>query len=127
MSFDVPFQVNHWRNGSNEDLEAAELMIQAGKLRHGLFFLHLSVEKILKAHIWRVTESYPPKIHNLMRLMQLANLSLERSQCELLVKLNRYCLEGRYAEEVATPPSPQTAREILQQAREVQEWLHNRL
>ncbi|MBF0098798.1 MAG: HEPN domain-containing protein [Magnetococcales bacterium] len=120
-------QVAHWRQGSDEDLEAAELMIQAGKLRHGLFFLHLSVEKIIKAHLWRVTGDYPPKIHNLIRLLQLAQLSLERSQSELLTRLNRYCLEGRYAEEVATPPEPELAREILQQTREVQEWLRNRL
>lgn len=119
--------VEHWKRGSDEDLEAAEIMIQAGKLRHGLFFLHLSVEKIIKAHVWRVTGDYPPKIHNLVRLQQLANLSLDRARNELLTRLNRYCLEGRYAEEVATPPTAQASQELLQQAQEVQRWLRNLL
>ncbi len=50
---------------------------------------------------WRLfagdSSLYPPKIHNLLRLMPLANMSMDRAQCELLTKLNRYCLEGRYA------------------------------
>ncbi|OSM06736.1 HEPN domain-containing protein [Magnetofaba australis] len=123
----VQRQIDHWRTGSDEDLEAAEIMITAGKRRHGLFFLHLSVEKILKAHVWRVTQEHPPKIHNLLRLVQIAALSLGQEQSALLVKLNRHCLEGRYAEEVAATPDAAETEILLQQAKEVQTWLRNQL
>ncbi len=123
----VAKQINHWRTGSDEDLDAAVIMIDAGKIRHGLFFLHLAMEKIIKAHVWRVTEDHPPKIHNLVRLMRRANMTFDRQQGELFTELNSYCLEGRYADEVGPPPSPQEAERIVQQTREVRKWLRNQL
>ncbi|MBF0179265.1 MAG: HEPN domain-containing protein [Magnetococcales bacterium] len=120
-------KIDYWRTGSDEDWEVAVDLIQRGKLRHGLFFLHLSLEKILKAHVCRVTEEDPPKIHNLLRLMQRANLALDVQQSKLLAELNSYCLEGRYATELGPPPSPEEAARTVRQAEEVRTWLIRRL
>ena len=43
--------IEHWKNGSNEDFEVANQLIKSNKIRHGLFFLHLFLKKILKAFI----------------------------------------------------------------------------
>ena len=116
-------QINYWRTGSDEDWDAAVIMIEAGKMRHGLFFLHLAMEKIMKAHVTRTTEETPPRIHNLIQLMKRADLPLNQEQSKLLKILNSYCMEGRYANEVASPPSKERAMEILQQSLEVRTWL----
>ena len=57
-------QIEHWRTGSDEDWEVAVLLLEKEKIPQGLFFLHLAMEKILKAHVWRTTQDHPPKIHD---------------------------------------------------------------
>jgi len=59
-----------------------------GHTRHGLFFVHLTLEKMLKAHVCRQTERLAPRIHNLIRLADLAELDLDPSQRELLAEIN---------------------------------------
>ncbi|MBF0132639.1 MAG: HEPN domain-containing protein [Magnetococcales bacterium] len=115
--------VDYWRKGSDEDAETAAILLEKAKLREGIFFVHLSMEKILKAHITRTTDAPPPKSHNLVQLMQCAGLSLTQEWLGLFRVLNSYCMEGRYPDQVAPPPVPQRAREIFQQAEEVRKWL----
>ena len=37
-------QVAYWRDGAVEDWEIAQELIERGRTRHGLFFVHLSLE-----------------------------------------------------------------------------------
>jgi len=45
----VPTQVSYWRKGAQEDWQVACELIAAGRIRHGFFFAHLALEKLLKA------------------------------------------------------------------------------
>ena len=74
----------YWHTGSDEDWEMAEIALEKGKIRHGLFFLHLAMEKLIKAHVFRVTGDLPPKIHNLLTLMQRAKLPIDQKTGECL-------------------------------------------
>ncbi|SLM28772.1 conserved hypothetical protein [Desulfamplus magnetovallimortis] len=65
----------HWKNGAEEDFEVSEHLIKSGKIRHGLFFLHLTLEKILKAHVCRNSGDIAPRMHNLVRLAELSEIS----------------------------------------------------
>jgi len=56
----------YWRNSAQEDLDVAENLVVSGKIRHGLFFLHLTLKKILKATICKYTKDIPPRTHNLV-------------------------------------------------------------
>ncbi|MBF0460798.1 MAG: HEPN domain-containing protein [Magnetococcales bacterium] len=78
----------YWRTGSDEDWEMAEIALANGKIRHGLFFLHLAMEKLIKAHVSQVTQDVPPKIHNLLTLMQRANLPINQTTGARLAELN---------------------------------------
>ncbi len=40
--------IPYWRDGAMKDLLVARDLIDSGKIRHGLFFAHLALEKILK-------------------------------------------------------------------------------
>jgi HEPN domain-containing protein len=92
---DLQQQISYWLKGSTEDIEAAETLLKNNKIRHALFFAHLAVEKILKAHITKATENIPPRSHDLLRLSELAGLHFDNSQRILLARLQRYCMEGR--------------------------------
>jgi len=62
---DINKQIDYWSNGACSDIETAEILITADKYIEGLFFCHLSIEKILKALLVKNTKQLAPKSHNL--------------------------------------------------------------
>jgi len=124
---DIVKQVDYWRIGSEEDIAAAQVLVEKGHLRHGLFFAHLAIEKILKAHVVRKTGDAPPYIHNLIRLAEIAGLALDPERTDLLRRFNLYQLAGRYPDHGKIQLDNRIANERLSQAREMVEWLAARL
>lgn len=124
---DIEKQVAYWRDGAQEDWEFAQDLVVRGKTRYGLFFAHLALEKTLKAHVVRATLNLAPKIHNLLRLAELARISLLPDQSDLLTEMNRYSIEGRYPDSIAPPPSKEDAQVQMERARKVFEWLMQKL
>lgn len=49
-------QIEYWKSGAVNDIDTAELLIRNNKLLHGLFFCHLVIEKIIKAHVVKTKE-----------------------------------------------------------------------
>ena len=101
--------------------------MEKGHLRHALFFAHLAIEKVLKAHVSRKTADVPPRIHNLVRLAELAGLALDVERADFLRRFNLYQLEGRYPETSEATLDAETASERLTSAKEAIEWLTARL
>jgi len=93
---DIPKQVNYWKQSVQEDFEAAVQLIDWGKIRHGLFFAHLSLEKLLKAAICQNTQQMAPRIHNLVRLLEISGLNPPDTIFNFLAEMNTFNLEGRY-------------------------------
>ncbi len=123
---DIEKQIAYWRTGSQEDLEVGALLLDQGRFRHGLFFVHLALEKALKAHVVRATGGHPPKIHNLVSLVKRSGLEFRDHVVEFLNSFDVYQLEGRYPDSAASSIGKETARKDLTQAREVHEWLLSR-
>ena len=69
---DINKQITYWRESSKEDWEVALELVGNNRYRHGLFFAHLALEKILKAFVCKETNELAPKIHNLIILAELA-------------------------------------------------------
>jgi HEPN domain-containing protein len=95
---DTEKQVTYWRDGAAEDWEIAQELIERGRTRHGLFFVHLSLEKLLKALVCRHTRDLAPRLHNLARLAELAALPLSQAQADVLAEINAFHIESRYAD-----------------------------
>ena len=76
--FDIEKQVAYWRDSAVEDLQVAQDLIKRQRTRHGLFFLHLALEKLLKALVCRQTQDLAPRTHNLIRLAELAEFRRTR-------------------------------------------------
>jgi len=85
--------ISHWRAGSGEDWDVAQSLIQQGKIRHSLFFAHLALEKLLKAHYCNTREKVAPMTHNLLRLADEIDLSLEGDHRTLLAECNAFNIE----------------------------------
>ena len=91
--------VNYWLVGAAHDLDAAESLFASEKYDWCLFIGHLVLEKTLKAlYVYRIEDERPPKIHNLLRLAELASIPLTEEQQEFLGQVNTFQIESRYPE-----------------------------
>jgi HEPN domain-containing protein len=124
---DVEKQVAYWRNGAEEEWTVARELIDLGRSRHGLFFAHLALEKILKAHVCAKTRKLAPRIHNLLMLADITGLQLTQGHRKTLAALNAFCLAGRYPEAVPPAPSAAQTRALLKRSGEAFTWLANKL
>jgi len=124
---DVLGQINYWRNGAIEDWEVASQLVEGGKSRHGMFFAHLALEKLLKAHICKKTGKLAPKIHNLVRLAEVAELQLKPEDVDTLAEMNEFNLEGRYPISFVSPPTKKESQEYMKKAKVMFEWLTQKL
>jgi len=124
---DVPKQIGYWRTSSDEDFAAAESLLEKGHLRHSLFFTHLAIEKMLKAHVTRQMKEIPPRIHNLIRLAEQAKLKLDEEQKGFLREFGVYQLEGRYPDSMQMPVDSDFVRDEISRAREMLIWLKRQL
>ncbi len=124
---DVRKHIDYWRTSSDEDFAAAESLLEKGHLRHSLFFAHLAVEKMLKVHVTRETNDIPPRIHNLIRLAEMAGLSVAPEQANFLRSFDMYQLEGRYPDSTGLLIDSEAAREKLALAGDILKWLKAQL
>ena len=91
--------INHWINGAERDLTAAENLYNAGNYDWCLFIGHLVLEKTLKAiYIKENGELAPPKIHDLVKLAKKSNIQLSDERIYFLSKVNDFHIEARYSE-----------------------------
>jgi HEPN domain-containing protein len=125
---DIQKQIQYWRNGAQEAFDAAQDLVNRDhRILFGLFFVHLALEKALKAHVCLTTRQMPPRIHNLNRLMELAQLPVDDEVLTTASAMNEFNLEGRYPENWMTPPTLAEAQDYLEQSKKVFEWLMSRL
>lgn len=115
--FDLEKQMDYWVRGAESDIETAELLIFGKKFLEGLFFCHLTIEKISKALVVKNTCQLAPKSHNLSYLADLASLNIDDEQASFMSVLMKYQLEGRYPEYYPKSPSPETVMDYLQKTK----------
>jgi HEPN domain-containing protein len=123
---DVDRQIAHWRDGAREDWAVARELVQSARVRHGLFFAHLAIEKALKAHVCSKTGDLPPRIHNLVRLAELAGVGVTPEHVDVLAEMNAFSMESRYPDPLAPRPTADQAGAYLARAEEVFQWLIDR-
>jgi HEPN domain-containing protein len=120
---DITKQIAFWRDSAKEDWDVARQLVDNGHTRHGLFFAHLALEKILKANVCKQSQDLAPRIHNLSRLAELAVLTLDAQKMEVLAEMNAFHIEGRYPEFLTKPPTKEEALNYIAGAEGVFQWL----
>jgi len=124
---DIVKHISYWRETAQEDWDVGFKLIDAGHTRHGLFFVHLALEKLLKALVCKHTGDIAPRIHNLLRLVELTGIAVTTAQLNTLADMNAFHIEGRYPESMTPPPTAQEARAYMAAAEEVYQWLTKKL
>ncbi|HTV48795.1 MAG TPA: HEPN domain-containing protein [Phycisphaerae bacterium] len=127
MAIDVAAQVHYWSQGSTDDLDAAHTLLAAAKTRHAGFFVHLAIEKAIKARVVAATRDVPPHSHDLLLLAQRAGINLSQEQRDFLGRVQVYCMEGRYPDQLPPPPAAQVVARDLNDAEEIVRWLIDQL
>ena len=89
-----------WVELSDYDIKTAKAMQKAGRYLYVLFCCQQAIEKRLKAIIVKETKEFPPKLHDLIRLLELTKISLNNEQELFLRKLSNFYIETRYPEEM---------------------------
>ena len=124
---DIAKQIAYWRDDAAEDWRGAQDLVKRREVQHGPFFAHLALEKMLKAYVCHHTNDLAPRLHNLIRLAELANLTPTQTQLDTLADINTFNLEGRYPDMLTPVPSLGDAKDYLRQAEEVYRWLLSQL
>lgn len=89
-----------WATQSRYDLETAKAMLDAGRYLYVLFCCQQAVEKMLKALIAKRTKALPPRLHNLMRLADVASLTVPENTAHLFRRLSDFYIASRYPAEL---------------------------
>lgn len=124
---DIQKQIEYWRKGAAEDFPVGHRLVRDGSGRHGLFFIHLALEKIVKAHVCRKTGDLAPRTHNLARLMELSGVPYSEADAQFLTDMNKYNIEGRYPDSYEELPDPEEIETILTESERVYTWLRDLL
>ena len=69
-------QIEYWQSSALSNLQTAEILIASKKYIEGMFFCHLSIEKILKGLVVRKIENIPPKTHDLFHLVSMTDIEI---------------------------------------------------
>ena len=89
--------IDYWRRTADSDWTAAETLFDKGHYLQCLFFAHLVLEKLLKAHwVKDNTTLTPPRIHNLESLVEQTGLVLTPDEELVLNKMGMFQMETRY-------------------------------
>ena len=120
---DMVKQIDYWKTGSLSDIETADILIDKKKYREGLFFCHLSMEKMLKALYVKRKNDIPPKTHNLFQLSESIDLKTDENTSEFFGILMNYQLEGRYPDYNPQIPDEKKVKMYLSQTKDTQKWL----
>lgn len=89
--------IEYWKVSAERDWEVVNSLFLSGQYLYSLFFAHLTLEKLLKGHWVKDNEgNHPPRIHNLIRLLDITRCSFDEDTRAFLELLNDFQLEGRY-------------------------------
>lgn len=124
---DFEKQLESWIKSARSDLDTATLLVNEARLKEGLFFCYLAIEKMLKAHVIRLSRKSPPKSENMMDLLYRARIQLSEQDRELLGILVDCQMELSYPVYDDDIPTVNQAFDYLDRTRELFVWLEKTL
>lgn len=92
--------VKEWFRQADYDMKTAEALFESRRYIHAVFMCHLAVEKALKGLYQGRMNETPPKIHNLIFLIEKLQLEPPDDLYELVFSLNRVSIPTRYPDDI---------------------------
>lgn len=123
--------ITYWLESAEHDLDTAEGLFSSEKFDWCLFLGHLVLEKALKAlYIMEHKHEFPPRTHNLVRLIQESTLEVDQETLLWLDRVNDFHIEARYPDykrEFYKICTRDFANHHLTKIKEMFTWLKSRL
>lgn len=123
--------ISYWAKSSERDWKAAQDLYQSGNFIQALFFAHLVIEKLLKAHwVKDNNANFPPRVHNLEYLLGQTSLSMSVENIDELRIMNAWNIEGRYQDYkdmLFKKTTQEYTDEKLKIVNNIREWLIKQL
>jgi len=91
--------IEYWMNSAKEDWHTLENLKKGRRYAHALFFLHLALEKLLKALIVKNTKEHASFGHNLVYLTGKAGIDAPQQILDILSTIISFNLNARYPDE----------------------------
>lgn len=93
---DISEIIESWQEQSADDLVTAQSLFANKRFAPCLFFVHLAIEKRLKADVVKVTNAPAPYTHDLVTLARATGYTLSTEQEDYLRKVNTFNTRARY-------------------------------
>jgi len=88
--------IKFWRDKSADDRVTAKALLKSKRYSACLFFVHIYLEKLLKGLAVEKTGKPAPYVHDLLDLVNIAEIELSEEQKELLREINTFNIRARY-------------------------------
>jgi len=88
--------LDYWRVSADRDLKMAETLFNGKNYNYSLFFLHLSIEKLLKGLVLKLTKEPALPIHDLRKLFRMSGLVMDDELNEQLREITSFNISARY-------------------------------
>lgn len=88
--------VQHWRDSSDQDFRTMQNLFASKDYSWSLFIGHLVLEKLLKAHFVKCNKKHALFTHDLLRLAEKCNFTLDEIQKDWLDQISTFNLNARY-------------------------------
>ena len=119
--------IDYWVNAAEKDWISVEALFVTKRYLHCLFWAHLTLEKLAKAHWVKNHEvNIPPKVHNIVWLLNESNVNISTEDMMFLEMFNRFQLSTRYPDylfKIEKLCSEEFTTKQLDKAKEIRECL----
>lgn len=115
-----------WLRQSDYDMDTAEFMFSGGRYFYAVFMCHLSVEKAIKGLYCERLKEEPPKVHNLVYMLNRIGIKPSKEIGKFIVKLNEANIAARYPDDMEKLRKNYTqlvVQDILIRSKEVLQWI----
>lgn len=96
---EVKNAVKYWETISKRDYDTMLGLFKIKRYPESLFFGHIVLEKILKANVVQTTNEQPLYTHDLLRLVKLTGIILNKKEFDLLKTIDTFNIRARYPEQ----------------------------
>jgi len=121
---------DEWFRQDEYDMKTADALFEGKRYIYAVFMCHLAVEKALKGLYQKRMRETPPKIHNLVFLIEKMGLEPLDDMYELIYSLNRVSIPTRYPDDIEKMKREYNKRKTVTfvvKGKDVLKWLKAQL
>lgn len=121
----------YWIESSEDAFDTAKTLLENNKFVYSMFFLHLSIEKMLKALFANHNQTEAPFGHNLQKIAsKIKSIDFGKNRMELFAQITTFNIAGRYDDyknNFRAICNLEFATNYLNKGKELLEWLKSQI